>query len=137
MKDTRDYINEIKESMRYDVSIEFENDLDEIETISTKEIDLTLEAHNLRDKMTQFLYDDLFTYIDNYCIYYHQCFEIVNDLRTFTDFSDCDLGLEITNIEQLAFSMLHAELMNDGTIYYVIDEILEEAKQKREGAMSC
>lgn len=137
MKDTRDYINEIKESMRYDVSLEFEDDLDEIETISTKEIDLTLEAHLLRDKMIQFLYDDLFTYIDNFCIYYHECFEIVNDLRTFTNFNECDLGLEITSIEQLAFSMLHAELMNDGTIYDVVDEILEEAKEKREEAQTC
>lgn len=137
MKDTRDYINEIKDSMRDEVLNQYNDDLDEIETISTKEIDLTLEARLLRDKMIQFLYDDLFTYIDDFCIYYHDCFEIVNDLRTFTDFSECDLGLEITSIEQLAFSMLHAEIMNDGTIYDVVDEILEEAKEKREEVQEC
>lgn len=123
--------------MRNDVLFQFEDELDEIETISTKEIDLTLEARELREKMIQFLFDDEFTYIDSYCVYYHDCFEIINDLRTFTSFEDCPLGLEITNIQQLAFSMLHAELTNDGTIYDVIDEILEEAKERRIKAMSC
>ena len=91
----------------------------------------------LRDEMIEYLQENEFTFIDNYCIYYHDCFEIVNNLRTFTSFEDCPIGLEITNIQQLAFSMLHAEITNDGTIYDVIDEILEEAKEKRQKAFSC
>lgn len=127
MKDTRDYINEIKESMRDEVLNQFDDDLDDIEA----------DFDHLRDDMIEFLNDNLFSYIDHFCIYYYECFEIVNDLRTFTQFSECELGLEITSIEQLAFSMLNFELSNDGTIYDVVDEILEEAKEKREEAQTC
>ena len=127
MKDTRDYINEIKEGMRDEVLNQYDDELNDIET----------DFESLRDDLIQFLYDDLFTYIDSFCVYYYKCFDIINDLRTFTSFEDCPIGLEITSIEQLAFSMLHAELMNDGTIYDVIDEILEEAKEKREEALEC
>jgi hypothetical protein len=127
MKDTRDYINEIKESMREDVLFQYDDDLNDIET----------DFESLRDDLIQILQDDLFTYIDNYCIYYYDCFDMVNNLRTFTSFEDCPLGLEITNIQQLAFSMLHAELTNDGTIYDVVDEILEQAQEKREEVQEC
>jgi len=135
MKDARDYINEIKEDMRFNIQNHFGDEIDELPTL--KRLDINIEIHDLRERLLEFLQEDEFTYIDSYCIYYHDCFEIVNNLRTFTSFEDCPIGLEITNIQQLAFSMLHAELMNDGTIYDVVDEILEEAKEKREEAMSC
>ena len=127
MRDTRDYINEIKEAMKDEVLYQYDDELNDIET----------DFDSLRDDMIQCLYDNEFTYIDNLCIYYYDCFEIINDLRTFTDFNESDLGAEITNIHQLAFSMLHAELHNDGTIYDLIDEILEEAKEERQNEMSC
>ena len=133
MKDTRNYLNEIKEDMREFVLDKYQDFFD---CLIEEKIPMT-NQDVLRDEMIEYLQENEFTFIDNYCIYYHDCFEIVNNLRTFTSFEDCPIGLEITNIQQLAFSMLHAEITNDGTIYDVIDEILEEAKEKRQKAFSC
>ena len=46
--------------------------------------------------------------LDDMLIYYHTQFDVVNALRSFTDFNDNDLGLEINSIGQLAFAMLYA-----------------------------
>ena len=50
------------------------------------------------------LHDHMMTDIDNACIYYADCFDIIKELH-FTDFTDSDFT--ITNVSQAAYAALY------------------------------
>ena len=60
--------------------------------------------------------------LDDMLIYYHTQFDVVNALRSFTDFSDNELGLEINSIGQLAFAMLWQFVSDRDLIGHSIDK---------------
>ena len=50
------------------------------------------------------LHDHMMTDIDNACIYYADCFDIIKELN-FTDFTDSDFT--ISNVSQAAYAALY------------------------------
>jgi hypothetical protein len=64
------------------------------------------------------LHDKLLQDIDNDCIYYATCFDIIKALH-FTDFTDSDF--EITNVSQAAYAALYEFATNNLDINAILE----------------
>lgn len=72
------------------------------------------------------LEENLMQILDDMLIYYHTQFDVINALRTFTEFEENELGIEIKNIGQLAFAMLYDFATDRELIGHAIDKYNEE-----------
>ena len=63
-----------------------------------------IEEDSRTDYTTDY-WDYVHQEIDNACMYYKDCFDIVRELH-YTDWKDNEFG-EITNIQQLAYTALY------------------------------
>lgn len=72
------------------------------------------------------LEENLMQILDDMLIYYHTQFDVINALRTFTDFEDNELGLEIKSIGQLAFAMLYEFATDRELVGHAIDQYNKE-----------
>jgi hypothetical protein len=69
------------------------------------------------------IYDFITEEVDNACIYYADCFDIIKTLN-FTDFSGSDF--EITNVSQAAYAALY-EFAQESVDFNELENLLENA----------
>jgi hypothetical protein len=74
------------------------------------------------------LEENLIETLDDMLMYYHTQFDVVNALRTFTEFEDNELGLEINSIGQLAFAMLYDFATDRELVGHAIDRYNEKTE---------
>ena len=71
------------------------------------------------------LEENLIEILDDMLIYYHTQFDVVNALRSFTDFEENELGIEIKSIGQLAFTMIYEFAIERELVGHSIDRYNE------------
>lgn len=77
------------------------------------------------DQLQDYVHND----IDNSCIYYSDCFDIIKELN-FTDFSsNNELGFEITNVNQAAFCALW-ELVYSEIDFSELEDLIESQEEE-------
>ena len=80
---------------------------------------------DVRDEWIDELNDRLFDVLDNMLIYYADQYAVINALQLVYDFNDDnDLGIEISNVGQLAFANLYSFTNDEGLIYDAVDNFL-------------
>lgn len=72
---------------------------------------------------TDGIYDFITEEVDNACIYYADCFDIIKTLN-FTDFTGTDF--EITNVSQAAYAALY-EFAQESVDFNELEKLLENA----------
>lgn len=72
---------------------------------------------------TDGIYDFITEEVDNACIYYADCFDIIKTLN-FTDFTGGDF--EITNVSQAAYAALY-EFTQESVDFNELENLLENA----------
>ena len=72
---------------------------------------------------TDGIYDFITEEVDNACIYYADCFDIIKALH-FTDFTGSDF--EITNVSQAAYAALY-EFAQESVDFNELEKLLENA----------
>ena len=71
------------------------------------------------------LEENLSEILDDMLIYYHTQFDVVNALRSFTDFEENELGIEIKSIGQLSFAMIYEFAIERELVGHSIDRYNE------------
>ena len=71
------------------------------------------------------LEENLIEILDDMLIYYHTQFDVVNALRSFTDFEENELGIEIKSIGQLSFAMIYEFAIERELVGHSIDRYNE------------
>ena len=74
------------------------------------------------------LEENLMQILDDMLIYYHTQFDVINALRTFTEFEENELGLEINSIGQLAFAMLYDFATDRELVGHAVDRYNEKTE---------
>lgn len=82
---------------------------------------------NDRDTTVDDLQEQLHHDIDNDCIYYANCFDIIKGLH-FTDFTNTDF--EITNVCQAAFAALYEFAQEELDLGNILEETLRELEDE-------
>jgi hypothetical protein len=77
---------------------------------------ITSDFNNFSD-----LQDLLFDFIENNCIYYSDCFDIIKELN-FTDFNHSDFGICDT-VNKAAFCALYDLIHEQSDIFELYDEL--------------
>jgi hypothetical protein len=67
------------------------------------------------------LNDLIFNFIENNCIYYSDCFDIIKELN-FTDFNHPDFGICDT-VNKAAFCALYDLIQDEADIFELYDEL--------------
>lgn len=73
------------------------------------------------------LYDQLHIDIDNDCIYYADCFDIIKGLD-FIDFKDTEF--QVTNVSEAAYAALYEYAMEEIDFENVLEETLREGDEE-------
>lgn len=78
------------------------------------------------DSLQDYVHQD----IENMCIYYSDCFDIIKELN-FTDFSasENELGIDIQNVSQAAFCALW-ELVYSEIDFSELEELIESQEEE-------
>jgi len=74
------------------------------------------------------LEENLMQILDDMLIYYSTQFDVINALRTFTEFEENELGLEINSIYQLAFAMLYDFATDRELVGHAVDRYNEKTE---------
>jgi hypothetical protein len=69
------------------------------------------------------LNDLIFDFINNNCIYYSDCFDIIKELN-FTDFNHPDFGICDT-VDRAAFCALYDLIYNDSDVFEYYEELIK------------
>lgn len=73
------------------------------------------------------LYEQLHIDIDNDCIYYADCFDIIKGLG-FTDFKDTEF--QVTNVSEAAYAALYEYAMENIDFQDVLEQTLREGDEE-------